>query len=321
MHSAWERQAMRAIGVYSYGGPEALEIVDLPEVHAGPGEVRLRVYAATVNPTDTYVRNGDRAEIQKIHPAPYVPGMDAAGIVDEVGEGVSGLAVGDRAMAIVVPKGSHGAYRQSLVLPADSVTRAPAGSSHVEASTLPMNGLTARLSLDLLGLEPGQTLAVTGAAGCYGGYVVQLAKADGLIVVADASKSDGALVASLGADHVVPRGAGFADEVRKLFPDGVDGLADGSVQNEEVFGAIRDGGAFTSVRGFMGAAQRDIAFSTTWVTSYQLERTKLDRLRQQAEDGLLTLRVAETFRAERAAEAHVRLEAGGTRGRCVIEFD
>lgn len=313
---------MRAVGVNTHGGPEALEIVDLPEEHAGPGQVRLRVHAATVNPTDTFVRNGARAEMQKADPPPYVPGMDAAGIVDEVGAGVTtGIAVGDRAMAIVVPSGSHGAYRQSLVLPAESVTLAPAGTSHVEASTLPMNGLTARLSLDLLGLEAGQTLAVTGAAGCYGGYVVQLAKADGLTVIADASEADENLVATLGADVVVPRGSGFADEARKHFPDGVDGLADGSVQNAEVISAIADGGAFTSVRGYKGEPERNITFSTTWVTTYELEHAKLDRLREQAESGALTLRVAETYPAEQAAQAHARLEAGGTRGRCVIEFD
>lgn len=313
---------MRAIGVVNYGGPEALEVVDLPEIDAGPGEVRLRVHAVTVNPTDTYVRNGDRAEAQKAHPGPYVPGMDAAGFVDQVGEGVTtGIAVGDRAMAIVVPKGTHGAYRQSLVVPAGSVAKAPAGTTHVEASTLPMNALTARLSLDLLALEPGSTLAVTGAAGCYGGYVVQLAKADGLRVIADASEADHELVTSLGADIVVQRGEGFADEVRKHFPTGVDGLADGSVQNDEVIAAIADGGAFTSVRGFTGEAQRDITFSTTWVTSYAEEHDKLDRLRQQVEDGQVTLRVAATFPAAEAAAAHARLEAGGTRGRCVIEFD
>ena len=86
-------------------------------------------------------------------------------------------------MAMVIPSGSHGAYRESIVLSADAVTRAPAGASHAEASTLPMNGLTARLSLDQLALQPGQTLAVTGAAGCYGGYMVQLGKADGLRVI------------------------------------------------------------------------------------------------------------------------------------------
>lgn len=313
---------MRAVGVIEFGGPESLRVVDLPEQHAGPGEVRLRVHAATVNPTDTYVRNGARAEAQRADPPPYVPGMDAAGVVDEVGDGVdTGIAVGDRAMAIVVPRGSHGAYRESLVVPAGSVARAPAGSTHAEASTLPMNGLTARLSLDLLDLGPGQTVAVTGAAGCYGGYVVQLAKDDGLTVIADASEADKDLVSMLGADIVVPRGDGFAAAVREHVPGGVDGLADGAVQNDAVIGAIADGGAFTSVRGFTGDPQRDIRFSTTWVTSYAEDHARLDQLRQQAEAGLVTLRVAETYPAERAAEAHRRLEAGGTRGRCVITFN
>lgn len=312
---------MRAVGVNTYGGPEALELVDLPEESAGQGQIRLRVHAATVNPTDTYVRNGDRAAVQAESSKPYVPGMDAAGVIEEIGEGVhTDLKVGDRAMAIVVPEGSYGAYRENLVVPADSVARVPEGASFAEASTLPMNGLTARLSLDLLGLAAGQSLAVTGAAGCYGGYVVQLAKADGLTVIADAAEADVELVESLGADIVVPRGPDVADQIRQHFPDGVDGVADGSVQNAEVIGAVRDGGAFTSIRGFKGEPERDISFSTTWVTSYALEQAKLDQLRQQTEDGLVSLRVAQTFPAERAAEAHARLEAGGTRGRCVIEF-
>jgi NADPH2:quinone reductase len=305
----------------NFGGPEALEVVDLPETHAGPGQVRVRGYAAAVNPTDTYTRNGDRAEALKADSPPYVPGKDLAGIVDEIGEGVeTGIALGDRVIAMVVPKASHGGYSASIVLEAGAVVPAPAGTSHAEACTLPMNGLTARLSLDLLGLDPGQTLAVTGSAGAYGGYVVQLAKADGLTVIADAAPADVELVTSLGADIIVERGDDFADKVHAHFPAGVDGLADGAVMNDLAIGAIRDGGAFTSVRGYRGEPQRDISFSTTWVTSYDGDFEKLDRLRQQVEDGQVTLRVAATYPAERASEAHARLEAGGTRGRCVIEF-
>ncbi len=117
---------MRAVGVIEYGGPEALQVVDLPEVHAGPGEVRVRVRAATANPTDTFVRNGARAEVQRKDPPPYVPGMDAAGVIDEIGPGTAtSLAVGDEVMAMVVPDGSHGAYRESIVLAADAVVRTP----------------------------------------------------------------------------------------------------------------------------------------------------------------------------------------------------
>src|SRR3989454_7718750 len=224
---------MRAVGIMVHGGPEALEVVELPDVHAGPGQVRVRIHAAAVNPTDTLARNGSRAEQQKADPPPYVPGMDAAGIVDEVGDAVStGVQVGDAVMAMVVPKGSHGAYREQIVLDARAVVPAPVGTTHVQACTLPMNGLTARLSLDLLGLSPGQTLAVTGAAGAYGGYVVQLAKADGLTVIADAAEADHALVKALGADIGVRRGHDVAPRMLAHFPYGVHGLPRGAVLND-----------------------------------------------------------------------------------------
>jgi NADPH:quinone reductase-like Zn-dependent oxidoreductase len=312
---------MRAVGLFKHGAPEVLEILDLPEVHAGPGQVRIRVHAATVNPTDIVARNGGRAEQQKVDPPPYVPGMEAAGVIDEVGDDVPDrLKVGDAVIAIVVPKGSHGAYREQIVLDARSVVRAPAGTTHAEAATLPMNGLTARQSLDLLGLSPGQVLAVTGAAGAYGGYVIQLAKTEGLTVIADASEKDEALVASLGADIVVRRGDDVASRIRERFPRGVDGLADGAVLNERVIPAVRDGGAFTSVRGFQGVPQRDIRFAPTFVRNYAHEWEKLDRLRRQVESGRITLRVADVYAPERAAEAHRRLEVGGTRGRLIIQF-
>ena len=312
---------MRAIGILVHGGPEVLGVLDLPEVHAGPGQLRIRVHAAAVNPTDIGARDGSRAEQQKADPPPYVPGMDAAGIVDEVGDGVAtGVKLGDAVIAMVVPKGSHGAYREQIVLNARAVVRAPKGTTHVQACTLPMNGLTARQSLDLLGLSPGQVIAVTGAAGAYGGYVIQLAKADGLTVIADASEADQQLVKQLGADIVVRRGDDVAARIREHFPNGVDGLADGAVLNERLIPAVRDGGAFTSVRGFKGVAQRGIRFTTTFVRNYDCEYEKLDQLRNQVEAGVLTLRVADTYPAERAGDAHRRLQAGGTRGRLVIQF-
>ena len=312
---------MRAVGIMVHGGPDALRVVDVPEAHAGSGQVRIRVHAACVNPTDTMARNGSRAEQQRVDPPPYVPGMDVAGIVDEVGPGVStGVRIGDAVMAIVIPKGSHGGYREQIVLSERAVVPAPASATLVQACTLPMNGLTARQSLDLLGLSAGQTLAVTGAAGAYGGYVIQLAKTEGLTVIADASDADHALVASLGADIVVGRGKDVAARIREHFADGVDGLADGAVLNDLVVPAVRDGGAFTSVRGFVGEPQRGIRFTTTFVRSYDGEWEKLDRLRQLVEAGVLTLRVAATYPPDRAGDAHRRLEAGGTRGRLVIAF-
>ena len=312
---------MRAIGVNTYGGPEALEIVELPEEQAGPGEVRLRVFAAAVNPTDTLARNGSRAETQKMDPPPYVPGMDAAGVVDQVGSGVTtGIHVGDAAMAMVIPRGAHGAYRESLVLKASSVVPSPEGFSHVQACSLPMNGLTATLSLELLGLQQGQVLAVTGGAGAYGGYMIELGKEAGLTVISDASDVDMALVKELGADIVVPRGDDFAEKVREHFPNGVDGLGDGAVLNELAIDAVSDGGAFTSVRGFSGSDIRNINFTTTFVSKLDGDFVKLDTLRKHAENGVVTLRIAGTYPAENASDAHATLEAGGTRGRCVITF-
>lgn len=311
---------MRGVGILSFGGPEVLQIIDLPEIHAGPGQVRIRNHAATVNPTDTFLRSGLRAEQLKDVPPPYIPGMEAAGVVDEVGAGVTGLKTGDAVLAIVVPRGSHGAYREQLVLDARSVVLAPKGKSHAESASLPMNGLTARQTLDKLGLAPGQAIAVTGAAGAYGGYVVQLAKAEGLTAIADASEQDEALVKSLGADIVVRRGDDVAQRIRQHFPNGVDGLADGAVLKEKVIPAVKDGGAFASVRGFQGVPTRDIRFSTISVAAYVFEHDKLERLRQLVDDGKITLRVAATYKPEQAAEAHRRLEAHGTRGRISIGF-
>ena len=310
---------MQAVGITRFGGPEVLEVVDLPEPHAGPGEVRIRVAAAAVNPTDTALRAGlYRRALGS--PAPHVPGMDAAGTIDEVGDGAP-WSVGDQVMAVVMPTGPHGgAYASQLVVPADSVARIPAGSTLVEASTLPMNGLTARRSLDQLALAPGQTLAVTGAAGAYGGYVIQLAKQDGLRVVADASEADEALVRSLGADIVVRRGVEVAERIRRAVPDGVDALADGAVQDDQVLAAIKDGGGLAVVRGWRGPTERGITLHQTWVSDSVHDHEALDRLRQEVEDGHVTLRVADTFAPGDAPEAHRRLEAGGTRGRLVIRF-
>jgi NADPH:quinone reductase len=312
---------MRAVGVTEFGGPEALQLVDVPAEPLGPGQVRLRVTAATINPTDTYSRNGTYAERDPVKEFPYVPGMDVAGELAEVADDVDiDIAVGEHVMGIVVPTGAHGGYREDIVLPARSIARVPAGASDAAASTLPMNGLTARLALDRMALQPGQVLAVTGAAGAFGGYVVQLAKSEGLTVVADASEADEELVRDLGADVVVRRGDDVAAAIRERYPDGVDGLADGSVQDAAVLPAVKDGGAVATVRGYRGDGQRDLRVFPVLVRRYAEEQEALDRLRQQVEKGELTLRVAQTFPTEDAVEAHRRLETGGVRGRLVLVF-
>ncbi|GGL91836.1 zinc-binding alcohol dehydrogenase [Curtobacterium citreum] len=309
---------MQVVGVETFGGPEALAVHEVPEPHAGPGTVRIRVQAFAVNPTDTGVREGQR---ETDTAPPCVPGMDAAGVVDEVGPDVDGWQVGDQVMAMALPLSEHGgAYVEHLVAPVGSFTRIPAGASIEEAATVPMNGLTALQILARAALSPEDTLAVTGAAGLLGNYVVQLAKQRGITVIADAAPKDEELVRSLGPDHVVPRGDGFAAAVRGIVPDGADALADAAVQREEVVDAVRDGGVFADVRGWEGNGARGIRFERIMVFGEYTSFDLLEELRQAVEDGVLTPRVAEVLPAARAGEAHERLAAGGTRGRFVLTW-
>lgn len=317
---------MRAIGLTRFGGPEVLEELDVAAEPLGPGTVRVRVSAATVNPTDTGLRAGSRAAGDRPDGGIAVPGMDVAGTVVEIGDGAAdltseGLAVGDRVIGIVLPSGAHGGYREDIVLPARSVVRAPRGVTDIEAATLPMNGLTARQAMDKLALASGQVLAVTGAAGAVGGYVIQLAKAAGLTVIADAAEADEELVRGLGADTVVRRGDGFASQVREHYPEGVDGLVDTALMNAAALAAVRDGGVVATLRGYAGDGDRGLRVMPVRVADYAEEHEKLGELRDLVEVGVLTLRVADSYPAAQAAEAHRRLEAGGTRGRLVLRFD
>lgn len=322
---------MRAVVVSEYGGPDVLRQVDVEEPHAGVGEVRIRVHAATVNPADVLLRIGDIDDALRASTLapPYRPGMEVAGFIDEIGpDTTTDLRIGDRVMAIVIPiERSGGAYAEYIAVDADQVAAAPAGSSHVEAATLPMNGLTARRALDVLDLKPGNTLAVTGAAGAVGGYVVQLAKADGLRVIADAAPADERLVTALGADYVVARGSSVGEEIRHLHPDGVDAVVDAALQGDEVLPALRDGGQMAIVRrpGERGTSalhpERGVTVRDVSVLEYTHRTDILDDLRVLVEQGSMTLRVAQTFPAAQAAAAHRALDEGGVRGRLVLTFE
>jgi NADPH2:quinone reductase len=309
---------MRAIGIAAPGGPEVLSVIDRPVREAGPGEVRIAVRAAAVNPTDSGLRTaGDRTQ-----PPPWTPGMDAAGIIESVGEGVDRLAPGEEVMAALTPRRPEGgAQAELIVVPAASVVPIPDGATLEQAATLPMNGLTAKLGLELLGLQEGQTLAVTGGAGLLASYVIPLAEEAGLRVIADAKPEDEALVRGCGADAVFERGDGFVDAVRREAPDGVDGLYDTALLHEAVLDAIRDGGTMVVVRGWQPeSTERDIAVKGVRVATV-LERTDwLEELRRLASDGRLQLRVAGAYPPEQAGEAERIMDAGGLRGRLVITF-
>lgn len=310
---------MQAVAFQQTGGPEVLEVVQLPDPTPGEGEVRIRVHAAAVNPTDTVSRSGGRPDLDLS--VPQVPGMDAAGVLEEIGPGTSTeLQVGDRVVAVVVPSGSRGAYAEQVVVPVESVVAAPGGADDAAASTLPMNGLTARAALDVLDLPAGSVLVVTGAAGALGGYAVQLAKADSLTVVADAAERDEQLVRDLGADVVLPRGEDYPRAVRERYPDGADGALDAALLLGSLTEAIRDGGTVVTIRGYDEPGEQGVVYHPVLVHDHARDHDALDTLRRQAEDGTVTLRVADVLPKEQAAEAHRRLEAGGVRGRLVLTF-
>jgi NADPH:quinone reductase-like Zn-dependent oxidoreductase len=313
---------MKAIGLTEFGGPDVLKVVDLPEPEPGPGEVRIRVRAAAVNPTDITFRTGGRAAQLAGRPAPYIPGMDVAGVVDKLGEDTDGrLAVGDPVIAYVVPFGPHGGtYAEQVVVAEASVVRAPRSVPFPEASTLLLNGTTARLSLDALALPPGATMAVTGGAGAVGGYAIQLAKADGLSVLVGAAPADDKLVRSLGADMVVDSRKDAAAQIRSELPDGAPGLIDAATLDALALPAVADGGELVTLKGWTGPSERGIGIHPISSFGSATDTALFEWLRSQADNGVLTLRVADVMPAAEAAEAHRRLAAGGIRGRLVLDF-
>src|SRR5487761_1796406 len=258
----------RAVGITRPGSVEVLEVIERPVRGPGPGEVRLAVRAAAVNPTDIGLRERGAEDL----PPPWVPGMDAAGTVESVGDSVDRLALGDLVMVAVSPRRREGgAQAELLVVPAASVVPVPTGATLEQAATLPMNGLTALLALKLLDLRPGQTLAVSGGAGLLASYAIPLAKERGLRVLADA---------------VLPRGDGFPAAVRAQTVDGVDGFLDTALLGRAAFPALHDGGAMAVVRGWSdGEPERGIEIRRVWVRTV-LERTEwLDELRRLASRG------------------------------------
>ena len=297
----------------TYTDTGAIEIVERAVRAPLAGEVRIRVKAAAVSPVDVALRGMKR---------PMTPGMDAAGIVDAVGPDVTRLTVGQQVMAALSPiRPDGGAQATYVVLPAASVVGIPEGKSLAEASTLPMNGLTGLLALELAGLKRGQTLAVTGGAGLLAHYTIVLAKHQGLKVIADAKASEIDLVRGYGADIVVERSDDFAAAVRRELPDGVDALLDTALLAEASWPAIKDGGVYLTVRGWgEKPSQRHIQIKQVWVNQ-ALERTEwLEMLRGLVEDKSLKLIVACEFPLEQVEDAQSALKAGGLRGRPVILF-
>jgi NADPH:quinone reductase len=318
---------MRAVIITKPGDVDVLAVAERPTREPEDGEVRISVKATGVNPVDiTLRRHGFGADV----PPPWTPGMDAAGEVESVGAGVDRLRVGEQVMAAVNPfRPEGGAQQELLVVPATSVVAIPDGATLAQASTLPMNGLTAIGGLELLGVTEGDTLAVVGGAGLLGSYVIGVARTRGIRVIADAKPEDQELVKSFGADVVVPRTDSFGDAVRAVAPDGADAVYDTALLYRDAFPAIRDGGGLLVVRGWDAdntitplheIEERGIRVHPH-VISEVLQRTDwLEAVRALASAGRLKLRVGRELPPEKAAEAHRLVEAGTLRGRAVIVF-
>lgn len=316
---------MRAIGLDHYGGPDVLHPVQLPDPQPGRGEVRVKVQAAGINPVDVMVREGALAALYAELDPPFVPGMDIAGTIDMMGDDVDKdlrLTVGQQVTGMVDNHGSYGGYSEYVCLPAASIISKPADASMPEAASFLMNALTARNALDELKLTPGSVLLVPGAAGAVGTFTTALANDEGLRVVAIAGPNDESFLRSVGATDFIRRGADAARRVRDAFPDGVDAVVDAAGLHEHIVPAIRDKGTIIALRhGKESNLDRGIRAVHVNVRNRVTDHAAIAQIGQLVESGLLPLRVAGVFPAAEAATAHERFDAGGLRGRLILEFN
>lgn len=300
---------MRAVQFDRFGGPEVLQVVELADPHAGPGEVRIAVRAAGVSASDWKKRQGLMDQ-----DLPQTLGYEAAGVVDEIGDGVTGVALGDA----VVGMGSGGTAQAELAVLSAWVP-VPASLGFVSAAALPSTAETAVRALDQLGVTAGSTVLVNGASGSIGGAAVQLAVHRGARVVGTASPATHERLRRLGAKPVA-YGDGMAQRVRAIAPEGVDLALD--VAGNEVLPELVDlaGGAehVLTVADVDGARRHGVRFSRG--DSGRAEHA-LALAAQLAEQGSFEVPVGATFPLADVAEAHRAGESGQVRGKLVLTVE
>jgi NADPH:quinone reductase-like Zn-dependent oxidoreductase len=300
-----EEVFMPALRAYSTSSSPVIEEVAPPEL--GPTDVRIRVAAAAVNPVDVGVLRGPIRTLAGL-PDPVGLGWDVSGTVTEVGSKVTGLGPGDRVAGIlhvIGLKPGVGTHADETVLPADAVARMPGGIDLVDAASLPLNALTARQALDLLGPADGRTLLVTGAAGAVGGHAIVLANRDGWRVSALARDTDAEFVARAGAELLTELpGASF------------DAALDAAVLLDSALAAVRDGGSFVGVApGSPVTAERGITVHTVGV---EPDSAAIAELLGLAAGGILEVRVAGREPLREAAKVYDMVAGGGQRGRWLL---
>jgi NADPH:quinone reductase-like Zn-dependent oxidoreductase len=298
---------MKAARYSQFGGPEVLEIVDLPDPHAGAGQIRVAVHAVGVNPTDWKLRKGLMGG-----ELPQTTGREVAGVVDEVGAGVTDVAVGDRVFGF----SPDGVGAAELALLSDYAP-IPPSLGFVEAAALPVAIETAMRSLDALGVGAGSTLLVNGAAGGVGNAAVQLALARGARVIGTASPANHDYLRSLGAEPVA-YGEGLVERVRGLAPDGVDSALDvaGSGILPELIELAGGPEDVVTIADFGGAQEHGVTFSSGDDAGRAVHA--LAEIGELIESGRFSLPVAQTFPLAEIAEAHRVSEDGHVRGKVVL---
>ncbi|MHA6757626.1 NADP-dependent oxidoreductase [Streptacidiphilus sp. PAMC 29251] len=297
---------MKAARFSRFGGPEVLEIVDLPDPHPGPGEIRIAVRAAGVNASDWKKRQGLMDE-----ELPQTLGYEAAGVVDLLGEGVADVAVGDRVFGF----SSEGAAQAELAV-LSSYAPIPPSLDFPGAAALPAAVETATRALDQLGVESGSRLLVSGASGSVGSAAVQLAVARGARVIGTASPANHDYLRSLGAEPVA-YGEGLAERVHAIAPDGVDLALDvaGSGILPELITLAGGPDQVVTLADFAGAQQHGVRFSRG---DSGRALHALAEIGELTETGRFSLPVAQTFPLSEIAQAHRAGEDGHARGKLVL---
>ncbi|MFJ8310864.1 MULTISPECIES: NADP-dependent oxidoreductase [unclassified Streptomyces] len=301
---------MEAIVFERFGGPEVLALAETAKPRPGPGQVRVKVVAAGVNPVDYKIRNGwMRGQFPT--PLPAVPGLELAGIVDELGDGVTELAVGDA----VFGQSDTGAYAEYAL--ATHVVPKPAELTWEQAVALPVAGETSERVLGLLELRAGETLLVHGAAGVVGSVGVQLAVARGATVIGTAAPDNHAFLRELGAVPVA-YGEGLAERVRALVPQGVDAVYDAAGRGALPDSIALRGGSTSRIVTIAdpAAAELGVVFSGGGTAAPEPLYEAHARL---AAEGRLRVRVAGTFPLADAAKALELSETGRPGGKLVIK--
>ncbi|MEV4806218.1 NADP-dependent oxidoreductase [Nonomuraea sp. NPDC049421] len=299
---------MRAVRYHQYGGVETLVVEQAPDPHPGPGEVRIRVAAAGVNPVDWKVRSGAVREVLPVD-LPAVPGRDAAGVVDEIGEGVEGVSIGDRVFGL---GGVTGATAELAVLSAWA--HAPETWTDEQAAGAALAAVTAMNGLNALGPVKGRTLLIEGAAGGVGSAAVEIAVAWGATVIGTASERNHTFLTSLGA---VPTtyGAGLADRLATLAPNGVDIVLDtaGSGSLPDLIAIAGDPERVSTVADYANAQRLGVHLANAANDPALLaEASDLGR------QGRYTPRIERAYPIDEIAQAHTYAERGHVRGKIVI---